>query len=108
MKKASTHLLFGVFSLLILGLGVHFSLSASRFYENWDGWRHKFKGEKVMPDDWDWGPDVLPGYESRFVNQGEAFDGPARSCIIRLRGPKDSRKGFLYVHGFNDVSYTHL
>lgn len=78
---------------------------SSRFYENWDGWRDKYKGEKIMPDDWNWGPDVLTGYEARFVNQGEAFDGPVRSTIIRLRGPKNSKKGFLYIHGFNDYFF---
>lgn len=81
------------------------SVIAKRFYLNWDGWRDKFKGEKSMPDDWDWGPDVLQGYESRFVNQGEAFDGPVRSTIIRLRGPESSKKGFLYIHGFNDYFF---
>lgn len=77
---------------------------ASRFYETWNI-KEKFKGEKVMPDDWDWGPDMLPGYESRFVFQGDAFDGPARSTIIRLRCPKRSKKAFLYVHGFNDYFF---
>ncbi|MDE6810980.1 MAG: alpha/beta hydrolase [Muribaculaceae bacterium] len=93
------------FCLALLLIGGTLFISASRFYENWDGWRHKYKGEKIMPDDWGWGADILPGYESRFVNQGKAFDGPARSCIIRLRGPRESHKGFLYVHGFNDYFF---
>lgn len=75
-----------------------------RFYLTWD-WQHKYKGEKQMPDDWGWGPDILPGYESRFVDLGEAFDGPARCTIIRLRSERPSKKGFLYVHGFNDYFY---
>lgn len=81
-----------------------FTRPADRFYETWD-WQHKYKGEKIMPDDWTWGPDVLEGYESRFVNLGEAFDGPARCTIIRLRPAKPSKKGFLYVHGFNDYFF---
>ncbi len=58
-----------------------------------------------MPDDWQWGPDILEGYESRFVNLGEAFDGPARCTIIRLRPAHTTKKGFLYIHGFNDYFF---
>lgn len=80
------------------------SSPADRFYETWN-WQEKFKGDKVMPDDWTWGPDILEGYESRFVDLGETFDGPARCTIIRLRPDKPSKKGFLYVHGFNDYFF---
>ncbi|MDE6246395.1 MAG: alpha/beta hydrolase [Muribaculaceae bacterium] len=78
---------------------------SSRFYESWEGWNKKYKGTKEMPDDWDWGPDILPGYESKFINQGEAFDGPVRSTVIRLLSKKPTKKAFLYVHGFNDYFF---
>lgn len=76
----------------------------SRFFLSWD-WQHKYKGEKILPPDSLWGPDVLDGYESRFVNLGEAFDGPARCTIIRPVRKADSKKAFLYVHGFNDYFF---
>ena len=71
----------------------------------WDSWDAKYTGAKQMPDDWQWGPDILEGYESRFVNLGEAFDGPARCTIIRLRPAHTTKKGFLYIHGFNDYFF---
>lgn len=77
----------------------------SRFYESWEGWNKKYKGDKSMPSDWSWGPDVLAGYESRFVDMGEAFDGPVRCCVIRRLNPSKSKKAFLYVHGFNDYFF---
>lgn len=98
-------LIISVISIISFKAGADDTSPDSRFYVNWDGWRHKFKGEKIMPTDFNWGPDVLQGYESRFVNQGKAFDGPVRSTIIRLRGPEGSRKGFLYIHGFNDYFF---
>ena len=81
------------------------SLQAGRFYENWTGWQEKYRGEKTMPDDWDWGPDVLPGYESKFINLGEAFDGPVRCTVIRRLHEAGSKKAYLYVHGFNDYFF---
>ncbi len=105
MKKyVSARLAYAVVPalLMLLSLGGAY---AGRFYEQWPDWDKKFAGEKSMPDDWGWGPDVLPGYESRFVDMGEAFDGPARCTIIRLRTPKPSKRGFLYVHGFNDYFF---
>ncbi|MDE6448304.1 MAG: alpha/beta fold hydrolase, partial [Muribaculaceae bacterium] len=77
---------------------------SSRFYTSWH-WQEKYTGPKTMPDDWQWGPDVLEGYESRFVDLGEAFDGPARCTIIRLHPDKPAKKGFLYIHGFNDYFF---
>ncbi|MDE5652444.1 MAG: alpha/beta fold hydrolase [Muribaculaceae bacterium] len=91
-------------AILAASLALAFSLPAGRFYETWD-WQTKYKGEKTLPADSGWGPDVLEGYESRFVDQGEAFDGPVRSTIIRLKGQRHSRKGYLYVHGFNDYFF---
>lgn len=90
--------------LSIIGIGTAIGQN-SRFFEKWPGWDKKFKGVKTMPDDWSWGPDVLDGYESRFVNMGEAFDGPVRSCVIRLKAERPSKKAFLYVHGFNDYFF---
>lgn len=77
----------------------------SRFFMTWNSWDAKYTGAKQMPDDWQWGPDILEGYESRFVNLGEAFDGPARCTIIRLRPAHTTKKGFLYIHGFNDYFF---
>lgn len=65
----------------------------------------KYNGPKTPVTDTAWHPDILPGYEARYVNQGEAFDGPCRSTIIRKLCRKGSRKAFLYIHGFNDYFF---
>ena len=65
----------------------------------------KYTGPKTPVTDTSWHPDILPGYEARYVNQGEAFDGPCRSTIVRLRGDRNSKRGFLYIHGFNDYFF---
>lgn len=78
---------------------------AGEFYTVWPDWDKKYEGEKFEQKDTSWHPDVLEGYESRYVNQGEAFDGPCRSTIIRLLNSEGSRKAFLYVHGFNDYFF---
>lgn len=91
-------------ALFACALSATIGAAASRFYETWD-WKQKFKGEKIMPDDWEWGPDILPGFESRFVRMQDAFDGPVRCTIIRKLAPEKSRKAFLYVHGFNDYFF---
>ena len=78
--------------------------AGKRFYLNWE-WEKKYNGSRIMPDDREWGPDILPGYESRFVDLGEAFDGLARCTIIRMRTSRPSKRGFLYVHGFNDYFF---
>lgn len=51
-----------------------------------------------------WQPDRLfPGYEARTVDQGTDYDGPVRSTIVRrLADCPGSRKGVLYIHGYND------
>ncbi len=61
--------------------------------------------ERTQPLDTSWHPDILPGYEARYVEQGMAFDGPCRSTIIRKRAEDSSLKGVLYVHGFNDYFF---
>lgn len=64
-----------------------------------------YKGPKTPVTDTTWHADILPGYEARYVNQGEAFDGPCRSTIVRKLSPAGGHKGFLYVHGFNDYFF---
>lgn len=65
----------------------------------------KYKGPKTPVTDTAWHSDILPGYEARYVNQGEAFDGPCRSTIVRRLAPGGSRRGYLYIHGFNDYFF---
>lgn len=57
------------------------------------------------PLDTRWHKDILEGYEARYVNQGEAFDGPCRSTIVRKLCGEGSHKAFLYIHGFNDYFF---
>lgn len=78
---------------------------AGEFYTTWPDWDKKYKGEKFEQTDTTWHSDILEGYESRYVNQGMAFDGPCRSTIIRLLEGRGSKKAFLYVHGFNDYFF---
>lgn len=65
----------------------------------------KYVGPKTPTTDTTWHPDILDGYEARFVNQGVSFDGPCRSTIIRRLAPGHSRKAYLYIHGFNDYFF---
>ena len=65
----------------------------------------KYKGPKTPTTDTTWHQDILPGFEARYVNQGEAFDGPCRSTIVRKLDSKGSRKAYLYIHGFNDYFF---
>lgn len=76
-------------------------------YSQTETWQinEKYRGPKTATTDLAWHPDILPGYEARYVNQGEAFDGPCRCTIVRKRATRPSRKGFLYVHGFNDYFF---
>ncbi len=97
MRTAAVILIFAALSASMVSL-------ASRFYETWD-WQHKYKGEKIMPDDWTWGPDILPGFESEFIKMPDAFDGPVRCTLIRKLAPRKTKKAFLYVHGFNDYFF---
>lgn len=61
--------------------------------------------ERRQPLDTNWHSDILAGYESRYVNQGVAFDGPCRSTIIRKLNPAGSKRAYLYIHGFNDYFF---
>ncbi len=67
--------------------------------------KEKYNGPKYVTTDTAWHDDILQGYEARYVNQGEAFDGPCRSTIIRKLCKDKSTKAFLYVHGFNDYFF---
>lgn len=71
------------------------------------GWdlNEKYEGPKEETRDLSWHADILKGYEARYVNQGEAFDGPCRSTIVRKLGDVAGHKGVLYVHGFNDYFF---
>ena len=91
--------------ILIFALVVTIASLAGEFYTVWPDWDKKYKGEKFIETDTLWHPDILEGYESRFINQGEAFDGPCRSTIVRLLDKRGSRKAFLYIHGFNDYFF---
>ncbi len=74
-----------------------------------NGWTwhygEKYGGEKYSTTDTTWHPDILEGYEARYVNQGETFDGPCRSTIIRRLCKRPSKRAILYVHGFNDYFF---
>lgn len=65
----------------------------------------KYTGPVTPTTDTTWHTDILPGYEARYVNQGEAFDGPCRSTVVRKLNKKASKKAFLYIHGFNDYFF---
>lgn len=98
MKK----LLFAVVALTTICVSTGLS---QRWDTHWD-WQHLEKAPKNIEVDTAWGEDVLPGYESRFVDQGKAFDGPCRSTIIRkLCKTGKSKKAYLYIHGFNDYFF---
>lgn len=78
-------------------------LSLGFFFGKADG--KGYKGEMHFTTDTSWHADILPGYEARYVNQGEAFDGPCRCTIVRKMSGAGSHKAFLYVHGFNDYFF---
>lgn len=65
----------------------------------------KYTGPKTITTDTAWHADILAGYEARYVNQGEQFDGPCRSTIVRLKASNKSNRGYLYIHGFNDYFF---
>lgn len=73
----------------------------------WAEWHfpEKYTGPVYYTTDLSWHPDILPGYEARYVNQGKAFDGPCRCTIVRRKANVESKKAFLYVHGFNDYFF---
>lgn len=71
---------------------------------SWDI-NEKYTGPKTPETDTAWHQDILPGYEARYVNQGEAFDGPCRSTIVRMINPQPTGRAYLYIHGFNDYFF---
>lgn len=70
----------------------------------WD-LKKKYKGPKYATTDVSWHEDILPGFEARYVNQGEAFDGPCRCTIVRRHSKRPSHRAYLYIHGFNDYFF---
>lgn len=53
-----------------------------------------------------WQPDTLgDGFYMRYVDQGEDYNGRVRCTVIRKRTPEPSKRGILYVHGFNDYFF---
>lgn len=79
-------------------------LAASLTAAGWDI-SEKYTGPKYFETDTAWHPDILRGYEARYVNQGKSFDGPCRSTIIRKLAPGGSRRAYVYIHGFNDYFF---
>lgn len=79
-------------------------IAAVLSYGEWH-FPEKWTGPVEFTTDISWHPDILDGYESRYVNQGKAFDGPCRSTIIRKLNPGGSKRAYLYVHGFNDYFF---
>lgn len=65
----------------------------------------KYEGLKILVMNTGWHPDILEGYEARYVPQGNAFDGPCRSTIVRKLSAKPSGRAYLYIHGFNDYFF---
>lgn len=54
----------------------------------------------------DWQKDILGDkYQMRYVDQGVDYSGEVRSTIIRHLTEKPSRRGILYVHGYNDYFF---
>lgn len=91
--------------LLTIAIPALIALAVTRPAANaWDI-DSKYTGPRPLTTDTGWRPDILPGYEARYVNQGVQFDGPCRSTIVRLKAKRTSRKGFLYIHGFNDYFF---
>ncbi|MCM1518341.1 MAG: alpha/beta hydrolase [Pseudoflavonifractor sp.] len=52
-----------------------------------------------------WKPDILDGYEYRYVTHPDDYSGPVRSTIVRRQSPCGGNRGVLYVHGFNDYFF---
>jgi len=91
--------------LLILAMPAFLALALSRpAARAWDI-DAKYSEPKTVTTDTGWHPDILSGYEARYVDQGIQFDGPCRSTIVRLKAKKPTRRGFLYIHGFNDYFF---
>ncbi len=71
---------------------------------SWDI-NEKYEGPKILVMDTTWHEDILPGYEARYVSQGNAFDGPCRSTIVRKLAAPGTKRAYLYIHGFNDYFF---
>ena len=105
-KKSTTLRLTMIFKqpLRTAAITLMAAIAASAAFGGWD-YTKKYEGPKTPTTDFSWHPDILEGYEARYVSQGESFDGPCRSTIVRKLCPQKSRKAYLYVHGFNDYFF---
>lgn len=65
----------------------------------------EWQGPMYRQTETSWHRDILPGYEARYVDQGDQYDGPCRSTIVRRRADKPTTRAILYVHGFNDYFF---
>lgn len=90
--------------LRILPLSIALLMVSAVAFGGWD-YEKKYTGPKTPTTDTSWHQDILEGYEARYVNQGESFDGPCRSTIVRKLSPVKSKKAYLYIHGFNDYFF---
>lgn len=53
-----------------------------------------------------WQPDILgDGYEMRYVEQPDDYQGKVRSTVIRKKSPCGGKTGVLYIHGYNDYFF---
>lgn len=86
------------FTILLLAL-----VSICAIYA-WDI-NEKYRGPKYYTESRKWHNDILPGYEARYFNMGEAFDGPCRSTLVRKLHSDTCRRAYLYIHGFNDYFF---
>ena len=86
--------------ILLSGLVVVMAAASAEWH-----FPEKYTGPKTPTTDFSWHPDILEGYEARYVDQGMQFDGPCRSTIIRKLSPRPTKKAYLYVHGFNDYFF---
>lgn len=53
-----------------------------------------------------WQPDILgDGYQMRFIEHPDDYQGKVRSTVIRKTSECDNRKAILYIHGYNDYFF---
>ena len=53
-----------------------------------------------------WQPDILgDGYEMKYVEQPDDYQGGVRSTVIRKASPCAGNTGILYIHGYNDYFF---
>lgn len=53
-----------------------------------------------------WHRDVAcDGFEMRYIQQPDDYDGPVRCTLVRLLAPESRGRAVVYVHGFNDYFF---